>query len=415
MVGLAAALAAGTLIAVGSASPGSGITAGGRHLTGGLVSPLESLAWPLTHRRFLALLVVMAAGYLLATACARGLRARWALGAVVLLHVLFALAPPLLSTDVFSYVDYARLGAVHGLNPYVDPPAAAPADPSFALAGGIWRHVPTTYGPLFTLMGYPLARLGVAASVWGEKALAGLAGLACVAAVWSCARARGRPPLPASLLVGLNPLLLVYGVGGAHNDLLMLALTMAGVLLVLREREAAGAATVVAATAVKATAGVVLPFLVAGRRSQWRAAVIGAAGAAAALLALDAVAFGAGGAHLLTSLRREQSLVSYNAFPTLTARLAGLPGVFPLDRLLLHLAFGAVVLGLLWAVRRGMDWVAAAGWALAALMIASAWVQAWYMVWPLPLAAVGGDRRLVAAVLAAEGLFAATQFGPLLA
>src|SRR3712207_8552158 len=36
----------------------------------------------------------------------------------VLLHVLFTIAPPLISKDVFSYIGYARLGSVHGLNPY---------------------------------------------------------------------------------------------------------------------------------------------------------------------------------------------------------------------------------------------------------------------------------------------------------
>ena len=48
------------------------------------------------------------------------------------LVVAFACAPPLLSHDVYSYVDYARLGVLHGLDPYVHAPDAAPADPAFA-------------------------------------------------------------------------------------------------------------------------------------------------------------------------------------------------------------------------------------------------------------------------------------------
>lgn len=414
IVGLTVAFVAGALIALGSASPGAGVVAGGRHLTGPLASPLDDLAWPMTHPRFLALLVVMAAGYLLATLGARGLRVRWALGAVVVLHLLFALAPPLLSTDVFSYVDYARLGAVHALSPYVHTPRAVPGDPSFALAGHAWKHTPTTYGPLFTLLGYPLARAGVAASMWGEKALAAAAGLACVAAVWGCARAVGRSALPAALLVGLNPVLLVYGVGGAHNDLLMLALLMAGVLLVLRRAGAAGAAGVVAAGAVKASAVVVLPFLLLRPRARWQAVVVGALGAGVAVALVDVVAFGAGSAHLVTVLRHQQSLVSYDAFPTLAAHLMGLRGVFPVDRLMLRVLLAAVLIGLLWGVWRGLDWVAASGWALVALLVTSTWMQGWYTLWPLPLAAIGRDRRLVAAVLVLEGLFLVTQLGPLL-
>ena len=48
--------------------------------------------------------------------------ARAVVGAVVAAHVLFLLAPPLLSQDVFSYIAYARLGVEHDLNPYEHAP-----------------------------------------------------------------------------------------------------------------------------------------------------------------------------------------------------------------------------------------------------------------------------------------------------
>ncbi len=41
-------------------------------------------------------------------------------------------------------------------------------------------------------------------------------------------------------MVGLNPLLVVYGVGGGHNDLLMLAVLLAGIALILQHRDRAG-------------------------------------------------------------------------------------------------------------------------------------------------------------------------------
>ena len=83
----------------------------------------------------------------------------------------FALIPPLLSHDVYSYVDYARLGALHGIDPYVHGPAAAPADPAFAA-----RHLappPSAYGPLFTLASYPLAWLAPSSAVWVLKGTPG--------------------------------------------------------------------------------------------------------------------------------------------------------------------------------------------------------------------------------------------------
>lgn len=69
------------------------------------------------------------------------------------------MAPVLLSHDVYSYVDYARLGVVHGLDPYVYPPAAAPFDPAYARV--TWIDSTSAYGPLFTLITYPLAWLPV--------------------------------------------------------------------------------------------------------------------------------------------------------------------------------------------------------------------------------------------------------------
>ena len=95
---------------------------------------------------------------------------------IVILVAAFASAPVLLSHDVFSYVDYARLGVVHGLDPYVHPPHAAPADPAFAEV--TWPHTTSAYGPLFTLATYPLAWLPVDAAVAVLKALAALSVLA---------------------------------------------------------------------------------------------------------------------------------------------------------------------------------------------------------------------------------------------
>ena len=53
-----------------------------------------------------------------------------------------------------------------------------------------------------------------------------------------------RPPLPAAMFFGLNPILLAYAVGGGHNDILMLAAALGGVYLLLAGRESGMAALV---------------------------------------------------------------------------------------------------------------------------------------------------------------------------
>jgi hypothetical protein len=41
-----------------------------------------------------------------------------------------------------------------------------------------------------------------------------------------------------------------------------------------------------------------------------------------------------------------------------------------------------------------MEWLTAAGWAAAALLLSTSWLVPWYVAWLLPLAALASDRRL---------------------
>ena len=153
---------------------------------------------------------------------------------IVLIGVLQAIVfvgPILISTDVFSYIAYARMGVVHGLNPYTHGPAAILKDPVFQYVGHDWRRVATAYGPIYTLISYPLAPLGVVGALWGMKVMALLASIGTMALTWRCARLRGFDPALAMLAVGANPLYFIYGLGGAHNDLIMMLLMMLAVSL----------------------------------------------------------------------------------------------------------------------------------------------------------------------------------------
>ncbi len=177
---------------------------------------------------------------------------------IVVLVAGFALAPVLLSHDVYSYVDYARLGVVHGLDPYVHPPAAAPFDPAYARV--TWIDATSAYGPLFTLATYPLAWLPVWLAVAALKATAALSVLATAALVARIAPARGVSPLGAAAFVALNPLVLIHVVGGAHNDGLAMLLATIGIAAMLSAREASAGAAFVAAFAIKAPAAIAAPF-----------------------------------------------------------------------------------------------------------------------------------------------------------
>ena len=83
--------------------------------------------------------------------------------------IVFA-GPILISTDVFSYIAYARMGVVHGMNPYLHGPFAILCDPVYRYVGTDWKHVATAYGPLYTLISYPLAPLGRDGCAVGDEA-----------------------------------------------------------------------------------------------------------------------------------------------------------------------------------------------------------------------------------------------------
>jgi hypothetical protein len=52
------------------------------------------------------------------------------------------------------------------------------------------------------------------------------------------------------------------------------------------------------------------------------------------------------------------------------------------------------VVAMLWRTWRGYDWIAATGWSTLALLVASAWILPWYVVWLLPFAALSRGRSL---------------------
>jgi alpha-1,6-mannosyltransferase len=339
--------------------------------------------------------------------------AKWAIGLVALLNLIVFAGPILISTDVFSYLAYARMGVVHGINPYLNGPVAISGDPVFHYVGHNWLRVDTAYGPIYTLLSYPLGALGLVGGLWGMKLYALLASAATLTLTWRVARRRGHDRVFALLAVGANPLYVIYGLGGAHNDLIMLALMMAAVAFTLSDRDAAAGAAVVVGALVKATVAVLLPFMILARRRS--AAVYGALAALALCALAGYLAFGIHGIDVVSALNRDSAFVSTDSFPNEIAHLFGKPGVFPVDHDLLKAALVLIVLHLLWRTYRGYDWVAASGWALLAISVTSTWLLAWYILWPLPLAVVTRDRRLLLATLFVQALFVAHQTSPLFA
>jgi alpha-1,6-mannosyltransferase len=361
-----------------------------------MAGPFDGLGLKLGSTGFQVLMLAMCVSYLLALAGARSLRGRTIAVGVVAANLALILGPPLISQDAFGYLAFGRLGALHGLDPYTHVAAEAPTDAIFPFIGWPFQHSP--YGPLFTLASYAVAPLGLAGGLWALKLLMLAGALVATALTARAAAHAGRSARSAAVFVGLNPVLLALAVGGVHNDTLLLAALAAALAL---GASAGGVAALVAGVGVKASAGLVLPFL-ALAPSSWRARLaVGSRmlGALALLAVVGIVAFGTHAVGFLDALGEQQQLVATHSLPAETARWIGLHGLPGWWRDLFVAAFVAALALALWRTARGADWRAMAGWATLALLLSTAWLLPWYAVWPLPLAAVADSRRLRLATL----------------
>jgi hypothetical protein len=387
---------------------------------GWLAGPLHGLATaappdPVAIRELvLCLLVAMAVAYGALVAGAERLPGRWVAALVGVAYVLMTLAPPLRLTDVFNYIAYARIDALHHLNPYVEPVDAVARGPIRRFA--TWRGQPTPYGPLFTLATLPLGRLSIAEAVWAVKIATVLAGLGCVALTAACARRLPIEPRRAALAFGLNPLVLVYGLGGFHNDFFMVAVLLAAVHLTLAGHARRSAVAVVTGVGVKLAALPLAPFLLAGNRHS-RRAWVSAAAATIPLGLLTVVAFGTD----LPGLTEQANAVTSQSPATVLGGLLGFDTTPCRIRVsvacppsALHVASSAVLVVVLaflaWRVWRGAEWIAAAGWAAVAAVLTLTWVMPWYLMWILPWAVLSRSRALRLATCAVGGYLFVTSW-----
>jgi hypothetical protein len=385
------------------------VPSGRKGLPGWMAGPFAGHGAPLGIHELSRLLILLGLLYVVVLACARWMPKSIAIAGVVALVGVFTLAPPLLSTDIFNYVAYARMGALYHVNPYLHGAAAIVTDPSVRFTGPVWLHTPTAYGPLFTLLSYALVPLGVAGAMWAFKAIAGAAALGCAALIYACAKRLGIRPVPAMLFFALNPLLLVYAVGGGHNDVLMALLLLAGALLIVDGKPELGGAALAAAVAVKVTAGLVLPFVLVASSSRWRVL----AGAAAGALVVGVLALAAFGPHLSLMLsllqHHAQFTKSVTNVPGYLGTVLHQGGLTPARHHTYELIFYAGALALLALAWRRRDWLVGGAGSLLLLIATLGWMLPWYVVWVLPLAPLARRRWVPVGVMALTAVVVAIQ------
>jgi hypothetical protein len=175
------------------------------------------------------------------------------------------ICPPSLSADVYAYAGWGRMAVLHGWNPYTQTLAALATlgDPA---AGLIPVGAGSVHGPIWNVLCIALVGLFRDAGVWWQvvalKLLAGAGVCAAALAGREISRAYDRDRADLTLLaIGLNPLLLIEGPGNGHNDVLMIALMMAGIAAHTRGRRLTGYLLIGLSAGVKFITLIMLPWL----------------------------------------------------------------------------------------------------------------------------------------------------------
>ncbi len=336
---------------------------------------------------FSFVVIAMLLAYLVLIASVRTLSTRTIVIGVVALHVIILMSPPLQLSDLFNYIGYARLGALHQLNPYTHVIGQELHDPVYRFTS--WHNLHSPYGPLFTAATYPLAFLPLPVAYWILKVVTMLGSLAFIGLVWQCARRLGRDPRFAVVFVALNPIYLIYAMAGFHNDFFTLVPSVGAILLLLGRRYRAAGAVLMLAVAVKFSAILLLPFLMVAARTRpaRKQLIVGSVLGALPLAALSVALFG----FSIPNLQDQSTLLTDFSIPNVFGLLIGVGGGAPA---LLRAASVALVITIALLLRRKNDWIAQAGWGTLALIVSLAWLVPWYVVWLLPLAALGSSLRL---------------------
>lgn len=334
-----------------------------------------------------------------------------------------ALAPPLFSRDIYSYIAQGTI--LHlGHNPYKQPPAILAGlhhGHTLAAVSPFWRQTTAPYGPLFLelvslIVGITGQHLIAAVLLCRVLVLAGL-GL-CAVFVPRLARAMGTDRGAAVWLAVASPLVLLSLVAAGHNDALMIGLLAAGVAIGLRGNPYAGVTICAVAATIKVPALVGAVFIIVAwaRAEPDRGARLRFVAACAAIivvvLAVVTIASGVGLGWLSTTLFSTPAKVRLAITPATAvgytvAKLLGLVSIH-VDSRSLESAFVVIATVISAAIgvwlllgTRVARLLAPLGLCLLVAAAGGPAAWPWYFTWGLVLvAALAGVQRSIAVALA---------------
>ncbi len=357
------------------------------------------------------------------------LHALWAAAAIW--SVPLVVGPALGSTDLYAYLSQAAV--IHaGLNPYRFGPAVLGHSRLVASVPPPWRDAPADYGPLFLALAAIIgAATGshIATGVLGMRLLA-VGGLVVVARyVPRLAVALRADPVRATWLAVASPFMLVEFVMAGHNDIVMIALVLAALVMRKEGRPVLAVALCALSVMVKAPAALALGFVALawiGKAHGWRSRLwrgLEAGLVTGLVMAGTSLVAGLGWGWLNPGILGGPSRVVTVTTPSNAVGLL-LGGILRdagshVDTLVL--VNGAELVGLVGAalfcvgvLRRAviLGWTRSIGICLLAVAIMAPGTRQWYLSWGLViLATTCPSQRSV--LLVAAGAAVELTYGPL--
>ncbi|WP_280985255.1 polyprenol phosphomannose-dependent alpha 1,6 mannosyltransferase MptB [Gordonia araii] len=331
---------------------------------------------------------------------------------------------PVYSRDVYAYLAQAEVFRA-GFNPYSDGPVHQPG-PMLDSMAQVWAATTAPYGPTFMWLGRGVVALADGNVILGVQLMRAVLIPGLLLSLWAIprlARHFGASPQQGLWLAVLNPMILIHLVAGAHVELLMMGVLVAGVALAVTGRakrggcswwHVTGLAVLGLAATIKITAAIAIPFVfwiwLAHLRdradetdpgqplTRGRVAAVFAATATIPLAVFALISACSGlGIGWLTGLTWAGRIINWLSIPTLVGHLvtwiAAPWQAWNLQAVLVYTrAVGAVVLAVLlvamWIRFRQSERSAMAGMVLAmlAVLLLEPSTLPWYYTWVLCLA-----------------------------
>ncbi|MDF9276611.1 polyprenol phosphomannose-dependent alpha 1,6 mannosyltransferase MptB [Arthrobacter sp. EH-1B-1] len=315
-------------------------------------------------------------------------------------------ALPLFSRDVFAYIAQGQV-MVAGLNPYEDGYSQISNYLQIG-ADDLWAQSPTPYGPIFLWMEELIVRAtggqpDLSILLFRLLALVGVA--LCIYYVPRLAELHGVNPHRALWLTVANPLFLTNFVASIHNDSLMVGLAVAGLYFAAKGRYVTSVLLVTLSIGIKPITLIFLPFIGlmwAGRDASWPRKILYwaiTAGMSLGILWILGImnGFGFGWVGALSTPGSVWIWYAPVGFLGMVVAVTG-------DALgfdgwswanVVHTIGTLVSLVLItWLIFKGdhAHLVRRLALALTAVVLLAPMIQAWYVVWLIPLFAVTGIR-----------------------